>query len=114
MFLFDFELVNCNYFFGLYLCVVGYFVGFDLLVYGCFVDVCECELLRFFFVEIVVDVMDGSYCLFVMDGFGCDCMLLCVVLKLFFEVGYEFDGMVLCNCVIRVFFSFEILVMICD
>ena len=70
--LFDFELVNRNYFFSLYSRVAGYFAGSDLSAYARPEDARERELLKPFAAQIPEDIMDGSYRLPVTDGSGRD------------------------------------------
>ncbi|WP_028136344.1 extracellular solute-binding protein [Bradyrhizobium japonicum] len=108
--LFDFELVNRNYFFGLYSRVAGYFAGSELSAYGRPADGRERELLKPFAAQIPPDIMDGSYRLPVTDGSGRDRTTLRAALKLLSEAGYDLDGTVLRNRATRAPFSFEILV----
>jgi peptide/nickel transport system substrate-binding protein len=108
--LFDFELVNRNYFFGLYSRVAGYFAGSDLSAYGRPADARERELLKPFAAQIPPDIMDGSYRLPVTDGSGRDRTTLRAALKLLSEAGYELDGTVLRNRATKAPFTFEILV----
>lgn len=108
--LFDFELVNRNYFFGLYARAAGYFAGSDLSAYGRPADARERELLKPFAARIPPDVLDGSYRLPVTDGSGRDRTTLRAALKLLSEAGYDLDGTVLRNRVTKTPFTFEILV----
>jgi peptide/nickel transport system substrate-binding protein len=108
--LFDFELVNRNYFFGLYARVAGYFAGSDLSAYGKPADARERELLKPFAARIPPDIMDGSYRLPVTDGSGRDRTTLRAALKLLSDAGYELDGTVLRNRATRAPFTFEMLV----
>ncbi|MEY9703547.1 peptide/nickel transport system substrate-binding protein [Bradyrhizobium diazoefficiens] len=108
--LFDFELVNRNYFFSLYSRVAGYFAGSDLSAYGRPADARERELLKPFAAQIPPDVMDGSYRLPVTDGSGRDRATLRAALKLLSEAGYDLDGTVLRNRTTKAPFTFEILV----
>ncbi|WP_167406598.1 extracellular solute-binding protein [Bradyrhizobium forestalis] len=108
--LFDFELVNRNYFFGLYSRVAGYFAGSELSAYGRPADAHERELLKPFAAQIPPDVMDGSYRLPVTDGSGRDRTTLRAALKLLSEAGYDLDGTVLRNRVTKAPFTFEIMV----
>jgi peptide/nickel transport system substrate-binding protein len=108
--LFDFELVNRNYFFGLYARAAGYFAGSDLSAYGRPADARERELLKPFAARIPPDVLDGSYRLPVTDGSGRDRTTLRAALKLLSEAGYDLDGTVLRNRATRAPFTFEILV----
>lgn len=108
--LFDFELVNRNYFFGLYSRVAGYFAGSELSAYGRPADGREHELLKPFAARIPSDIMDGSYRLPATDGSGRDRTTLRAALKLLSEAGYDLDGTVLRNRATRAPFSFEILV----
>lgn len=108
--LFDFELVNRNYFFGLYARAAGYFAGSDLSAYGRPADARERELLAPFAAQIPPDILDGSYRLPVTDGSGRDRTTLRAALKLLSEAGYELDGTVLRNRTTKAPFSFEILV----
>ena len=108
--LFDFELVNRNYFFGLYSRVAGYFAGSDLSAYGQPADARERELLKPFAAQIPTDIMDGSYRLPVTDGSGRDRTTLRAALKLLSDAGYDLDGTVLRNRATKAPFTFEILV----
>lgn len=108
--LFDFELVNRNYFFGLYARVAGYFAGSTLSAYGRPAEARERELLRPFAAQIPPDILDGSYRLPVTDGSGRDRTTLRAALKLLSEAGYDLDGTVLRNRATRTPFTFEIMV----
>lgn len=108
--LFDFELVNRNYFFSLYSRVAGYFAGSDLSAYARPADVRERELLKPFVAQIPPDIMDGSYRLPVTDGSGRDRNTLRAALKLLSEAGYDLDGTVLRNRATKAPFTFEMLV----
>ena len=108
--LFDFELVNRNYFFGLYTRVAGYFAGSALSAYGRPADPRERELLKPFAAQIPPDILDGSYRLPVTDGSGRDRNTLRAALKLLSEAGYDLDGTVLRNRATRAPFTFEIMV----
>jgi peptide/nickel transport system substrate-binding protein len=108
--LFDFELVNRNYFFSLYSRVAGYFAGSDLSAYGHPADARERELIKPFAAQIAPDIMDGSYRLPVTDGSGRDRTTLRAALKLLSEAGYDLDGTVLRNRVTKAPFTFEMLV----
>lgn len=108
--LFDFELVNRNYFFGLYSRAAGYFAGSDLSAYGRPADARERELLKPYAAQIPPDVMDGSYRLPVTDGSGRDRTTLRAALKLLSDAGYDLDDTVLRNRKTRVPFTFEMLV----
>lgn len=108
--LFDFELVNRNYFFSLYSRVAGYFAGSDLSAYGRPADTRERELLKPFIAQIPSDIMDGSYRLPVTDGSGRDRTTLRAALKLLSDAGYDLDGTVLRNHATKAPFTFEMLV----
>lgn len=108
--LFDFELVNRNYFFSLYSRVAGYFAGSDLSAYARPADARERELLKPFAAQIPSDIMDGSYRLPVTDGSGRDRNTLRAALKLLSEAGYDLDGTVLRNRATKAPFTFEMLV----
>ncbi|WP_262049241.1 extracellular solute-binding protein [Bradyrhizobium sp. Bra78] len=108
--LFDFELINRNYFFSLYARVPGYFAGSDLSSYGRPADARERELLKPFAAQIPADIMDGGYRLPVTDGSGRDRTTLRAALKLLSEAGYDLDGTVLRNSATKAPFTFEILV----
>jgi peptide/nickel transport system substrate-binding protein len=108
--LFDFELVNRNYFFSLYSRVAGYFAGSDLSAYGKPADARERELLKPFAAQIPADIMDGSYRLPVTDGSGRDRTTLRAALKLLSEAGYDLDGTVLRNRTTKAPLTFEMLV----
>ncbi|MBR0817916.1 extracellular solute-binding protein [Bradyrhizobium liaoningense] len=107
--LLDFELINRNYFFGLYSRVAGYFAGSDLSAYGRPADARERELLKPFAAQIPPDVMDG-YRLPVTDGSGRDRTKLRAALKLLSDAGYDLDGTVLRNRATKAPFTFEMLV----
>lgn len=108
--LFDFELVNRNYFFSLYSRVAGYFAGSDLSAYARPADTRERELLKPFAAQIPPDIMDGSYRLPVTDGSGRDRTTLRAALKLLSDAGYDLDGTVLRNRATKTPFTFEMLV----
>lgn len=108
--LFDFELINRNYFFGLYSRAAGYFAGSDLSAYGRPADARERELLKSYAAQIPPAIMDGSYRLPVTDGSGRDRTTLRAALKLLSDAGYDLDGTVLRNRMTRVPFTFELLV----
>jgi peptide/nickel transport system substrate-binding protein len=108
--LFDFELVNRNYFFGLYSRAAGYFAGSELSAYGRPADARERELLKPFAAQIPSGIMDGSYRLPVTDGSGRDRATLRAALQLLSEAGYDLDGTVLRSRASKAAFTFEILV----
>jgi len=108
--LFDFELVNRNYFFSLYSRAGGYFAGSELSAYARPADARERELLKPFGARIPVDIMDGSYRLPVTDGSGRDRNTLRAALKLLSDAGYNLDGTVLRNRATKAPFTFEMLV----
>jgi peptide/nickel transport system substrate-binding protein len=108
--LFDFELVNRNYFFSLYSRVAGYFAGSDLSAYARPADPRERELLKPFAAQIPENIMDGSYRLPVTDGSGRDRTTLRAALQLLSDAGYDLDGTVLRNRATKAPFTFEILV----
>lgn len=108
--LFDFELVNRNYFFSLYSRVAGYFAGSDLSAYARPADTRERELLKPFAAQIPPDIMDGSYRLPVTDGSGRDRTTLRAALKLLSDAGYDLDGTVLRNRATKTPLTFEMLV----
>lgn len=108
--LFDFELVNRNYFFSLYSRAGGYFAGSELSAYARPADPRERELLKPFGARIPVDIMDGSYRLPVTDGSGRDRNTLRAALKLLSDAGYNLDGTVLRNRATKAPFTFEMLV----
>ncbi|MCG2640323.1 MULTISPECIES: extracellular solute-binding protein [Bradyrhizobium] len=108
--LFDFELVNRNYFFSLYSRVAGYFAGSELSAYARPADARERELLKPFAAQIPVDIMDGSYRLPVTDGSGRDRTTLRAALKLLSDAGYDLEGTVLRNRQTKAPFTFEMLV----
>jgi len=66
--LFDFEWINRNYFFGLYVRSAGFFAGSELSAYGRPADERERELLKPFTARIPADILDGNYRLPVTDG----------------------------------------------
>ncbi|MBW7964915.1 extracellular solute-binding protein [Bradyrhizobium sp. BR 10261] len=108
--LFDFELVNRNYFFSLYSRVAGYFAGSELSAYARPADARERALLKPFAAQIPEDIMDGSYRLPVTDGSGRDRTTLRAALKLLSDAGYDLDGTVLRNRRTKAPFTFEMLV----
>jgi len=108
--LFDFELVNRNYFFSLYSRVAGYFAGSELSAYARPADARERELLKPFAAQIPEVIMDGSYRLPVTDGSGRDRTTLRAALKLLSDAGYDLDGTVLRNSKTKAPFTFEMLV----
>ncbi|MDA9410193.1 extracellular solute-binding protein [Bradyrhizobium sp. CCBAU 45384] len=108
--LFDFELVNRNYFFSLYSRVAGYFAGSELSAYARPADARERALLKPFAAQIPQDIMDGSYRLPVTDGSGRDRTTLRAALKLLSDAGYDLDGTVLRNRQTKAHFTFEMLV----
>jgi len=108
--LFDFEWINRNYFFGLYVRSAGFFAGSELSAYGRPADERERELLKPFTARIPADILDGNYRLPVTDGSGRDRATLRSALKLLSEAGYELDGTVLRQRATKIPFTFEILV----
>jgi peptide/nickel transport system substrate-binding protein len=108
--LFDFEWINRNYFFGLYVRSAGYFAGSELSAYGRPADARERELLKPFAARIPPDILDGSYRLPVTDGSGRDRTTLRSALTLLSEAGYDLDGTVLRQRTTKVPLTFEILV----
>ncbi|WP_439367493.1 extracellular solute-binding protein [Bradyrhizobium sp. DASA03005] len=108
--LFDFELVNRSYFFGLYSREAGYFAGSELSAYGRPADARERELLKPFAAQIPPDILEGSYRLPVTDGSGRDRTTLRAALKLLSEAGYDLDGTALRNRATKAPFTFEIMV----
>ncbi|MDA9442070.1 bicyclomycin resistance protein [Bradyrhizobium sp. CCBAU 51745] len=108
--LFDFELVNRNYFFSLYSRVAGYFAGSELSAYARPADARERALLKPFAAQIPQDIMDGSYRLPVTDGSGRDRTTLRAALKLLSDAGYDLDGTVLRDRQTKAHFTFEMLV----
>jgi peptide/nickel transport system substrate-binding protein len=107
--LFDFEWINRNYFFGLYVRSAGYFAGSELSAYGRPADAQEKALLKPFASRIAPDILDGSYRLPVTDGSGRDRTTLRAALKLLSDAGYELDGTVLRQRTTGAALSFEIL-----
>ncbi|RXH15171.1 extracellular solute-binding protein [Bradyrhizobium guangzhouense] len=108
--LFDFELVNRNYFFSLYSRIAGYFAGSELSAYARPADAHERELLKPFAAQIPEDIMEGSYRLPVTDGSGRDRTTLRAALKLLADAGYDLEGTVLRNRQTKAPFTFEMLV----
>ncbi|WP_249140635.1 MULTISPECIES: extracellular solute-binding protein [Bradyrhizobium] len=108
--LFDFELINRSYFFGLYARTPSFFAGSELSAYSRPADAIERELLKPYLAHIPPDILDGSYRLPVTDGSGRDRTTLRAALKLLSEAGYDLDGTVLRNRATRAPFTFEILV----
>ncbi len=93
--LYDFEWINRNYFFGLYVRAAGYFAGSDLSAYGRPADATERTLLASFAGSVRPDVLDGSYRLPVSDGSGRDRATLRRALGLLAAAGYELRDSVL-------------------
>jgi peptide/nickel transport system substrate-binding protein len=93
--LFDFEWVNRNYFFDLYVRSAGFFAGSELSAYGRPADDHERELLKPFASHIPPDILDGSYRLPVTDGSGRDRDTLRRALDLLSQAGYVLEGTVL-------------------
>jgi peptide/nickel transport system substrate-binding protein len=108
--LFDFEWINRNYFFGLYVRSAGYFAGSELSAYGRPADERELELLKPFAARIPPDILDGSYRLPVTDGSGRDRTTLRSALNLLSQAGYDLDGTVLRQRTTKAPLAFEILV----
>ena len=108
--LFDFEWINRNYFFGLYVRAAGFFAGSELSAYGRAPDERERELLKPFSAHIPPDILDGSYRLPVTDGSGRDRATLRGALTLLSAAGYDLDGTVLRQRATRTPLTFEILV----
>ncbi len=108
--LFDFEWINRNYFFGLYVRSAGYFAGSELSAYGRSADEGERELLKPFAARIPPDILDGSYRLPVTDGSGRDRTTLRSALTLLSQAGYDLEGTVLRQRTTKAPLAFEILV----
>jgi peptide/nickel transport system substrate-binding protein len=108
--LFDFEWINRNYFFGLYVRTASYFAGSELSAYGRAADNRERELLKQANAHVSADILDGSYRLPVSDGSGRDRTTLRSALKLLSEAGYDLDGAVLRHRSTKTPLTFEILV----
>ena len=108
--LFDFEWINRNYFFGLYVRAGGFFAGSELSAYGRTPDERERELLKPFAARLPQDILDGSYRLPVSDGSGRDRNALRGALALLKQAGYDLDGTVLRHSVTKTPLTFEILV----
>jgi peptide/nickel transport system substrate-binding protein len=108
--LFDFELVNRNYFFGLYARTPSFYAGSELSAYSRPADERERELLKPYLAHIPPDILDGSYRLPVTDGSGRVRTTLRAALKLLSEAGYDLDGTVLRNRATKAPFTFEIMV----
>ena len=108
--LFDFEWINRNYFFGLYVRGAGYFAGSELSAYGRPADERERELLKQANADVPPDILDGSYHLPVSDGSGRDRTTLRTALKLLSDAGYDLDGTVLRHRATKTPLTFEILV----
>lgn len=108
--LFDFEWINRNYFFGLYVRSGGFFAGSELSAYKRPADGRERTLLKPYSADVPSDVLDGSYRLPLSDGSGRDRTALRRALTLLSQAGYELDGPVLRQRTTRAAFAFEILV----
>lgn len=108
--LFDFEWINRNYFFGLYVRSASFFAGSELSAYGRPADDRERQLLKQADAHIEPDILDGSYRLPVSDGSGRDRTTLRSALTLLSEAGYALDGTVLRQRTTKAPFTFEILV----
>ncbi len=107
--LFDFEWINRNYFFGLYVRDGGYFAGSELSAYGRPADARERALLAPYAASVRPDILDGSYRLPASDGSGRDRAALREALALLREAGYALDDGVLRNRATGTPFAFEIL-----
>ncbi|HEY3790537.1 MAG TPA: extracellular solute-binding protein [Bradyrhizobium sp.] len=108
--LFDFEWINRNYFFDLYVRSAGFFAGSELSAYGRPADDRERELLKPFAPHIPPDILDGSYRLPVTDGSGRDRATLRSALNLLSQAGYDLDHTVLRQRSTKAPLTFEILV----
>lgn len=108
--LFDFEWINRNYFFGLYVRSGGFFAGSELSAYKRPADGRERTLLKPYSADVPSDVLDGSYRLPLSDGSGRDRTALRRALTLLSQAGYELDGPVLRQRTTGAAFAFEILV----
>lgn len=90
--LFDFNWVNRNYFFDLYIRSGGYFPGSELSAYGKPADTRERVLLAPYAAQIPAELMDGSYRLPATDGSGRDRHVLRAALDLLEQAGLRLDG----------------------
>jgi len=108
--LFDFEWINRNYFFGLYVRSGSFFAGSELSAYMRPEDDREREMLKPYASRIPPDILDGSYRLPVSDGSGRDRTTLRSALALLSQAGYDLDGTVLRQRSTKAPLTFEILV----
>ncbi|HEY6022621.1 MAG TPA: extracellular solute-binding protein, partial [Pseudolabrys sp.] len=107
--LFDFELVNHNYFFDLYKRTASYFDGCDLSAHGVPAGPRERELLAPFLDAVHADIMEGTWSPPVTDGSGHDRTTLRRAFTLFKSAGYELKGTQLVRTASGRPLSFEIL-----
>jgi peptide/nickel transport system substrate-binding protein len=91
-FLFDFEWINKNFFYGRYSRTASFFEGSELAARGRPADAAERALLAPFPGAVRPDVLDGSYAPPSTDGSGRDRDTLGRALALMREAGYELAG----------------------
>jgi peptide/nickel transport system substrate-binding protein len=107
--LFDFEWINHNYFFDLYVRTASYFDGCDLSAHGVAADARERALLTPFPEAVRADIMDGTWSPPITDGSGHDRNTLRRAFTLFKAAGYELSGTQLVHVASGRPLSFEIL-----
>ena len=108
--LFDFELINKNFYYGQYRRSASYFAGSELSAYRRPADARERALIAPFPDSVRPDILDGSWSLPVSNGTGHDRTILRRALALFAAAGYQLDGTVLRNHASGRPLDFEILV----
>jgi peptide/nickel transport system substrate-binding protein len=109
-FLFDFEWINRNFFFGLYRRSASYFDDSELSAYRRPADERERTLLAPFPNAVRPDVLDGTWSPPVTDGSGHDRATLRQALTLLQSAGYELKGTRLLDRISGLQLSFEIMV----
>jgi peptide/nickel transport system substrate-binding protein len=108
-YLFDFEWLNQNYFFGLYRRTASYFEGCDLSAHGVPANTHEHELLAPYPDVVRADILDGSWEPSKTDGSGRDRNALRHAFALFRQAGYELKGTQLTHLTSGRPLTFEIL-----
>jgi peptide/nickel transport system substrate-binding protein len=110
LFLFDFEWINRNFFFGRYARTKSYFDGSELSSHGIVADARERSLLAPFPGAVRADILDGTWSPPVTDISGRDRNALRRALQLLSEAGYELSGTRLRDRHTKKPFAFDILV----
>jgi peptide/nickel transport system substrate-binding protein len=109
-FLFDFEWINKNFFYGRYSRTASYFEGSKLAARGRQANAGERALLAPFPGAVRPDILDGTYAPPSTDGSGRDRETLGRALALLREAGYDLAGTVLKSRATGQPFGFEIMV----